>query len=240
MGIGRPKSRKLIVELESAGYIIRSTNTAFGTALRISPKVQVSVPSDTLYSDIAFSSISNSLKANISYIATNKFFDEVKEDGGSMNDEMYKSLFGSKSTSDFETDQNAKMDKRKRHRDSVEVSRWNSKDVAYEFADRMLDMWNIPPFRVTQTRFVMALAGLRKRFETNGAIEVAMIDIFFSSIQHDKYKDGNHLWRSFIRIAPSIVEQARIAVTTPEQRETAIVDAKAQAAKKLALFDDED
>jgi hypothetical protein len=67
-----------------------------------------------------------------------------------------------------------------------------------------------------------------------------MIDIFFSSIQHDKYKDGNHLWRSFIRIAPSIVEQARIAVTTPEQRETAIVDAKAQAAKKLALFDDED
>jgi hypothetical protein len=74
MGIGRPKSRKLIVELESAGYIIRSTNTAFGTALRISPKVQVSVPSDTLYSDIALSPISNSLKADISYIATNKFF----------------------------------------------------------------------------------------------------------------------------------------------------------------------
>ena len=69
MGIGRPKSRKLIVELESAGYIIRSTNTAFGTALRISPKVQVSVPSDTLYSDIAFSPISNRLKAwYVSYI----------------------------------------------------------------------------------------------------------------------------------------------------------------------------
>ena len=239
MGVSRRKSRQLIIELESAGYVNRLTNTAFGTTLKISPKVPVLVSSDTLYSDIAFSPISNSLKADISYIATN-FFDEVKEDGGSMNDEMYKSLFGSKSTSDFETDQNAKMDKRKRHRDSVEVSKWNSKDVAYEFADRMLDMWNIPPFRVTQTRFVMALAGLRKRFETNGAIEVAMIDIFFSSIQHDKYKDGNHLWRSFIRIAPSIVEQARIAVTTPEQRETAIVDAKAQAAKKLALFDDED
>ena len=37
-------------------------------------RVPVGVPSDTLYSDIAFSSISNSLKANISYIATNKFF----------------------------------------------------------------------------------------------------------------------------------------------------------------------
>ncbi len=36
-------------------------------------RVQFSVPSDTLYSDIAFSSISNSLKADISYIATNKF-----------------------------------------------------------------------------------------------------------------------------------------------------------------------
>ena len=32
------------------------------------------VPSDTLYSDIALSPISNSLKADISYIATNKFF----------------------------------------------------------------------------------------------------------------------------------------------------------------------
>ena len=240
MGIGRPKSRKLIVELESAGYIIRIRNSNIGTRLKVSQKVQLSVPSDTLYSDIAFSPISNSLKANISYIATNKFFDEVKEDGGSMNDEMYRSLFGSKSTSDFETDQNAKTNKRKRHRDSVEVAKWNSKDVAYEFADRMMDLWNIPPFRVTQSRFVMALAGMRKKFQTNGAIEVAMIDIFFSAIQHDKYKDGNHLWRSFIRIAPSIVEQARISVTTPEQRETAIVEAKAQAAKKLALFDDED
>ena len=41
---------------------------------RFLQRVQFSVPSDTLYSDIAFSSISNSLKANISYIATNKFF----------------------------------------------------------------------------------------------------------------------------------------------------------------------
>ena len=74
MGIGRPKSRKLIVELESAGYIIRIRNSNIGTRLKVSQKVQLSVPSDTLYSDIAFSSISNSLKANISYIATNKFF----------------------------------------------------------------------------------------------------------------------------------------------------------------------
>ncbi len=239
MGVSRRKSRQLIIELESAGYVIRLRNSNIGTRLKISQKVPVLVPSDTLYSDIAFSPISNSLKADISYIATN-FFDKVKEDRGSMNEEMYKSIFGSKSINDFEIDQNAKVDKRRVHRNGVEVSRWSSKDVAYEFAERMMDMWNIPPFRVTQTRFVMALGAMRKRFETNGAIEVAMIDIFFISIQHDKYKDGNHLWRSFIRIAPSIVEQARIAVTTPEQRETAIVEAKAQAAKKLALFDDED
>ena len=239
MGIGRRRSRTLIGELVSAGVVTKHTGIRYGTKYKISMRVPVAVLSDTLYSDIAFSSISNSLKADISYIATN-FFDEVKEDRGSMNEEMYKSIFGSKSISDFEVDQNAKVDKRRVHRNGVEVSKWSSKDVAYEFAERMMDMWNIPPFRVTQSRFVMALGAMRKRFETNGTIEVAMIDIFFSSIQHDKYKDGNHLWRSFIRIAPSIVEQARIAVTTPEQRETAIVDAKAQAAKKLALFDDED
>ena len=73
MGIGRPKSRKLIVELESAGYIIRIRNSNIGTRLKVSQKVQLSVPSDTLYSDIAFSPISNSLKADISYIATNFF-----------------------------------------------------------------------------------------------------------------------------------------------------------------------
>ena len=74
MGIGRPKSRKLIVELESAGYIIRTRNSNIGTRLKLSQRVQLSVPSDMLYSDIAFSPISNSLKADISYIATNKFF----------------------------------------------------------------------------------------------------------------------------------------------------------------------
>ena len=44
------------------------------TTARCLQKVQLSVPSDTLYSDIAISPISNSLKAHISYIATNKFF----------------------------------------------------------------------------------------------------------------------------------------------------------------------
>ena len=74
MGIGRPKSRKLIVELESAGYVIRTRNSNIGTRLKVSQKVPVLVPSDTLYSDIALSPISNGLKADISYIATNKFF----------------------------------------------------------------------------------------------------------------------------------------------------------------------
>ena len=74
MGVSRRKSRQLIIELESAGYVIRTRNSNIGTRLKVSQKVPVLVPSDTLYSDIALSPISNSLKADISYIATNKFF----------------------------------------------------------------------------------------------------------------------------------------------------------------------
>lgn len=255
MGLSRRKSRKIIAELEASGHLIRKTSVRYGTRLYLAMKVPELVPSHTaIYSVTASSYISNSLdssKSIYSNRAPNKFFDEVKGEEATMGYDIFKPT----STSDeqtaerrkwedirqreYQAEKMARHEARKLHRDNRPVADWNCKDVAFEFADRLLNLWSIPPMRVTQTRFVQALGRLRKDLGTNGAIEVAMLDIFFSSIKKDNFKDANHLWKAFVKMAPSIVEQARSSVITPEQVETAKVDSETQASKKLSLFEEE-
>jgi hypothetical protein len=126
------------------------------------------------------------------------------------------------------------------HRANVDPSSWTCKDVAYEFADRLKDLWNIPPFSVVQTRFVQALATFRKQHDTNGALELELLNLFFSSVNHENYTDGNHLWRAFLYKAPSLLQTARERVITPEQMETAIIRDTELADRKLSLFDEDD
>lgn len=109
-------------------------------------------------------------------------------------------------------------------REDLPKSAWSSLDVGYEFADRIHQKWNIKPWSLRQSRFVPALGEMRKRLDTNGEIEFKMLDMFFDSIDFDKYDDAEVLWKMFISRAPSLVEQARKAVSTPEDIEQAQID----------------
>lgn len=171
-----------------------------------------------------------------------------------MSDDWFDRTYGS--TDEFARDRQRHMEKKKaeyaevreakaaqrkdKHRSNVDPYNWTCKDVAYEFADRMANIWTIAPFSVTQSRFVQALAVFRKQHDTNGALELEMVDLFFTSLQNDKYTDGNHLWRAFLYKAPSLIQTARERTISVEQRETDIIKDQELTSKKLSLLDEDD
>lgn len=110
-------------------------------------------------------------------------------------------------------------------RDDLPQESWSCSDVAYEFAYRLSDKWHIPQMEVMRTRFVPALANMRSKFDTDGRVEIIMMDMFFESIDFQKYNDANVLWKMFVKRIPEYVQQAKSRVTTPEQLEEAQVAA---------------
>jgi len=215
-GVPRRKSMDILRELKAAKLIIEKRSRMNGTKLELTKvsnlELTGSVSSDTAVQLVSY--ISNSYTASTAS-KVNKatyFLDDVE---GEENEVGY-DFFENKPSSDDEhirerekhmahkkaeyaAAREAKAQQRKDvHRSNVDPIHWNSKDVAYEFADRMANIWSIAPFSVTQSRFVQALGVFRKQHDTNGALELNMIEMFFSTLQSEKYTDGNHLWRAFL------------------------------------------
>ncbi len=117
---------------------------------------------------------------------------------------------------------------------------WTVRDFVYAFSAELSNLWDIPPADIVRSRFQQAMSAFRQKHSTNGAIEKELMTLFFSTIQSDKYTDGNHVWKAFLYKAPDLLQTARERVITPEQIETAIIDDTARAERKLALFDEDD
>lgn len=117
-------------------------------------------------------------------------------------------------------------------RHSVAKEDWTCTDVGYEFADRIHKVWSIKPWSVTNSRFIPALAAQRKKHDTNGAIEVAIMDLFFSGIDFEKYEDAEHLWKLFITRFPSFVLQAKTSMI-PAQESDEEIRLKEKALSRL-------
>lgn len=98
---------------------------------------------------------------------------------------------------------------------------WKVPDVCYEFADRIDQYFHIAPWKVNQSQFSGALGGLRKRFDTNGEVEVAVMDLFFKQININEYKDAEILWRLYISRFGSLVGQVVMSLPTEESKEVA-------------------
>lgn len=253
-GVSRRKSMEIMRELKQAGKLRARKSRGNGTKLELTTVVG-SVSPVLQNSSTASSTISNSSTASTTNSATNKFLVVNEEEGKSMGWDFF-SPTSSNDDDDviqnrkkheehkkkiYQEAQEAKAAKRRDlHRSKVDPTLWSCKDVAYEFADRLRDLWDIKPFSVTQSRFVPALAQFRKKHDTNGALELELINLFFSSLQGGKYTDGNHLWRAFLYKAPALLQTARENVVTPEQVETAIIRDSEYASKKLSMFDEDD
>lgn len=112
---------------------------------------------------------------------------------------------------------------------------WSCLDVAYEFADRSQDYWNIPPWSVNKSRFVQALGNVRKHQKTDGEIECQAIESFFKSISVDKYNDGEHLWKMFISRFPALIGELRDIVREDEEISE---ESLLRTAKALKMLED--
>lgn len=255
--LSRRKSLAVLQELRDANCIKMTRVVGAGTKTKVvMSDVTKSVISG--YRHIAVqlvSHISNSNTASTTNIATNKFLDGVEgkekqvgydffektssEDNGEILAERAKHLAQKKA--EYAEVREEKAQRRKDlHRSKISPADWTCKDVAHEFGDHMADIWSIKPFSITQSRFVQALSVFRKQNDTNGEIELKIIELFFSTLKTEKYTDGNHLWRAFLYKAPSLLTQARESIITVEQMETNIIRDQELTDRKLALLDEDE
>lgn len=242
---GRDAISTALKELEKAGYICRQ-NLKFGNRYVYSSFI-TNAGIQYLYSlrvssnpiQLSEQINHNPLLANLSTYYTN----EVREEYQTVNIEvenMPYEFFDKTSSDDdaiaerikaqeaknkqYQEDKEAAHAKKTVKRGDLPKSAWSSLDVGHEFADRLHQKWNIKPWSLRQSRFVPALGNMRKRLDTNGEVEFMMLNLFFESIDFDKYDDAEVLWKMFISRAPSLVEQARKSVSTPADLEQAKID----------------
>lgn len=119
-----------------------------------------------------------------------------------------------------------KRKKKFRDRNTKPKSEWSVTDVSFEFADKLETYWEIPPWRVTETRFTPALGSARKTHGTNGEIEVEMIQLFFDSEQISPKMDPNRIAFRFIYRFPELLSRTRFMAISPEQWEKAERDSE--------------
>lgn len=252
LGVSRRKSMAILRELKRAGELKERRAYANGTKLELTTVVTSG------YSNIGHSAstaiVPIAVQLEMNNIATNKFRNGVPEERKDVGYEFFEATSGEDpdvlrarekheaSKREAYIARREKKDEQRQltHRSKVDRSLWTCKDVAYEFATRLGEYWEIAPFSVTQTRFVQALATFRRQHSTNGALEYALVELFFENFRSEKITDGNHAWRTFLYKAPQLLPTARERVITPEQLETAIIDDTARAERKLALFDEDD
>jgi hypothetical protein len=113
-------------------------------------------------------------------------------------------------------------------RETREPKDWTVNQSALEFQEQMTDVWGIAPWRMAGTRFLVAFASARQKYDTNGQIEQEMMRIFFTQLKVNKETDADKLWLLFISKFSELATQARLRISSPEKMDAALADAEAQ------------
>jgi hypothetical protein len=111
---------------------------------------------------------------------------------------------------------------------------WSVTDSTFEFAEQMHSLWHIQPWQVTRSRFRFALADKRKEYNTDGALELKMMVLFFDQIKHDtKLSDPEMVWKKFIVNFGMLLGSVNNNTVTPEQ----LVEEQEQAKRTQGWLD---
>jgi hypothetical protein len=113
------------------------------------------------------------------------------------------------------------------------IKDWTSNQSALEFEKRINEVWGIPPWKLSGSKFYIAFASARRKFDTNGEIELEMMNLFFTQLKINKESDGEKLWRLFILHFSKLATQARLRVSSPEIMERAKASAEEQWKKEF-------
>jgi hypothetical protein len=110
-----------------------------------------------------------------------------------------------------------KAEERRMTKRDTDPAKWTITDTAFEFAEQMHQLWHVKPWKVTTSRFRVALANARNEHGTTGPIEKVMIDLYFQQIKHNtQINDPEHIWKRFIQQYYSLMVEAQRLMITPE------------------------
>jgi hypothetical protein len=233
IGMGRDAIQRAIKELREAGLVetltYKTGARAFGRVLRPTQhgyhalKIRASILLNEQYSNLILN--------NNTFTSKKIVLDEVQGGDKTMSDEWYS--LGQIEQDPDEIAELKRRDKERRDREYREArnvraeknmaaninripAHWTVDNAVYEFARRMI-RWDIPPWESSRRPFQAAFARSRKDFNTNGEIEIIMMDIFFGRLDHEKkIKDPDMVWRLFIRDYNSLKIAAEQRVITPD------------------------
>ena len=124
--------------------------------------------------------------------------------------------------SSFEESKSKDHQKKVIKKEDRQPANWSVKDSLLEFLSQMNGVWNISPWKLSNTRFFEALGANRKKYGTNGLIEQEMMNLFFTSLKTDTQYDGDKLWRVFIARFSELSTQAKVRIQTPEKLQVAL------------------
>jgi hypothetical protein len=110
----------------------------------------------------------------------------------------------------FEASQVIKNEKRIKQRSLKAKEDWTPSDSGYEFEQKISNIWSIPPWSVTESRFIPALASARRKHKTDGQIESDMMDLYLIDDGWLKHQTGDRLWKGFIRRFSDLAQTAKL------------------------------
>jgi hypothetical protein len=103
---------------------------------------------------------------------------------------------------------------------------WSTNQSSSEFIKRLEDMWHVKPWTVSQAPFRASLANSRKAHDTDGEIELLMMDLYFKQLAHETAIDNpEHIWRRFIQQFGALAIDVKRSMVTDEDIQTAKVKA---------------
>jgi hypothetical protein len=94
---------------------------------------------------------------------------------------------------------------------------WSISDVCMEIAERAANIWGLPPWRLSESRLVAAFTQLRRKWGTDGEIEMHAFDFFMRRINTKEYPSVDALWQSFIYQFPEILPKVKAMFPSEEQ-----------------------
>lgn len=116
---------------------------------------------------------------------------------------------------EFETNKANVVKKNNLYRSNIPVVDWLPKHVCQEFSNRIWTM-HIKPWNVNASQFVKAMGTTRRKYGTNGEVEMKVMDAFFVRIDLGKYSDPEHLWRLFLKMFPQLLHDAKMLIELPK------------------------
>jgi hypothetical protein len=107
--------------------------------------------------------------------------------------------------------------KRKKARSERPVSDWDTLDVAREFANRLHNRFDLPPWEMSETRFVYALGLAEKKHDSNPELELKMMDLHLAEPLVRGMKNPTAIAMLFVKNYGSLLERAKYQHVSKEQ-----------------------